>query len=69
MYFIGYVPFSYFHLSVHEFDVFFIHVPFFRNIFFKIDPNSNEYLLVKLGVDTAEKESSYSCQNGVRQIH
>ena len=29
-------------------------VPSFRNLFYKIDPDSNEYLLAKFGVDTAE---------------
>ena len=28
----------------------------FSNIFFKLDPNSNEYLLAKIGVDTAENQ-------------
>ena len=33
---------------------FFIHVPFFLNLFFKLD--SNEYLLAKIGFDTDENE-------------
>ena len=31
-------------------------VPFFLNLFFKVDPNPKEYLLSKIGVDTAETE-------------
>ncbi len=38
--------------------IFFVHLPSFLNIFFKLDPNSNEYLLSlpKIGVDTAEND-------------
>ena len=35
---------------------FFVHVTFLLNLFFKLDPNSNEYMLAKIGVDTAENE-------------
>ena len=42
------------------------HVPSFRNLFFKIDPNSNEYLLAKIGVDTAENRPLKVCQKLVK---
>ena len=35
--------------------------PLFLSLFFKLDPNSNEYLLAKIGFDTAENEPSKVC--------
>jgi hypothetical protein len=40
---------------IHVFIFSLIHVPS-RSISFQVDPNSNEYLLAKIGVDTAENE-------------
>ena len=49
MYVIATVICPNFHFSVSP------HVPFSQSSF-QIDPNSNEYLLAKIGVDTAENE-------------
>ena len=49
MYVIATVICPNFHFSVS------LHVPFCQSSF-QIDPNSNEYLLAKIGVDTAENE-------------
>ena len=39
---------------------------FFLNLVFKLDPNSNEYLLAKFGVDTAENEPYKVCSFGCK---
>ena len=38
-----------------------------QELFLKLDPNSNEYLVANFGFDTAENESSKACQKAVRQ--
>ena len=44
-----------------------LHVPFL-NLLFELDSYSNDYLVAKIGLDTAKNESLKVCQTVIRQF-